>query len=316
MRNFNIQTEQSTSSWKTLYSELEYRTQMKTQKVSKFHIQNIYKPVDLKAHKGTQGHALLIGGSYGKIGAITLSSKAALHSGCGLATAYVPKCGCEILQTVIPEVMVLTDKSKWHLSKIKFNFEPNAIGIGPGMGQHAETQKAFRKFLKSCNTPLVIDADGINILSENPKWLPHLPPNTILTPHPKELERLIGAWESDHEMIEKATQFSLAHHCIIVAKGAPTRIIDGQDTYENTTGNQALATAGSGDVLTGIITGLLAQAYEPMHAATLGVYLHGLTADMALPHTGHESFIASDIIQLLGKAFLTLHSNRIEIGFK
>jgi len=289
---------------------------MKLQKITRSHIQKIYKPVDAKAHKGTQGHALLIGGSYGKMGSITLSSKAALHSGCGLVTAYIPKCGYGIVQTAIPEVMVVTDKNKKRLSKIKIGLEPHAIGIGPGIGKHPETQKAFHQFLKSSEIPIVIDADALNILSENPKWLTFLPLNAILTPHPKELERLIGPWESEPEMLEKISLFSITYNCIVVAKGAPTKIIDGENAYENTTGNQALATAGSGDVLTGIITSLLAQSYGPLHAATLGVYLHGLTADIALPHTGYESFVASDIISLLGKAFLSLKGNRNEIGFK
>lgn len=289
---------------------------MKPQKITKSHIQKIYKPVDPKAHKGTQGHALLIGGSYGKIGSVALSSKAALHSGCGLVTALIPGCGYEILQISVPEVMVITDKSSKHISKIKFDIAPHAIGIGPGIGKHPETQKAFHKFLKNCATPIVIDADALNILSGNPKWLTFLPSNAILTPHPKELERLIGAWESEGQMIEKTIAFSITYNCIVVMKGAPTQIIDGETVYENTTGNQALATAGSGDVLTGIITSLLAQSYEPIDAATLGVYLHGLTADIALPHTGHESFIASDIISLLGKAFLTLKGHHSEIGFK
>ncbi|SCY89865.1 NAD(P)H-hydrate dehydratase [Flavobacterium caeni] len=279
-------------------------------------IQKIYKPVAAQAHKGTQGHALLIGGSYGKIGAITLSSKAALHAGAGLVTAFIPKCGYPILQTANPEVMVITDKVQEHISCIEFTIIPNAIGIGPGIGQEQETQDALHQFLQTNKTPLVIDADALNILSQNKKWLELLPPQTILTPHPKELERLIGKTQSDEETIQKTITFSKEHQLIVVKKGAPTQIIDGDNVYENTTGNQALATAGSGDVLTGIITGLLAQTYTPLEAAQLGAYLHGLTADLALPHTGHESFVASNIIHFLGKAFLTLQGNRNEIGFK
>lgn len=289
---------------------------MNSQKITKSHLEKIYKPVAVQAHKGTQGHALLIGGSYGKMGSITLSAKAALHSGAGLVTAFIPKCGYEIIQTAVPEIMTLTDKNKNHVSKIKFELEPNAIGIGPGIGKHPDTQKALRKFLRSAATPLIIDADALNILSEHPKWLAFLQFNAILTPHPKELERLIGKWNSETERLEKTTAFSITYNCIIVSKGAPTQIIDGENVYENTTGNQALATAGSGDVLTGIITSLLAQSYEPIDATKLGVYLHGLTADIALPHTGHESFVASNIIHFLGKAFQTLQTNRNEIGFK
>ena len=265
-----------------------------------------YKPIVKFAHKGIQGHALLIGGSYGKIGAVVLSSKACLKTGCGLVTAFVPKCGYTIIQASNPEVMVLTDVQEKYISKIEFDFIPQAIGIGPGLGQEIETQKAFYEFIKTNKSALVIDADALNILSKNPEWLSLLPSKTIITPHLKELERLIGKWNSDTEKFEKAKVFSIQHQLIIVMKGAPTFIIDEKIIYKNTTGNQALATAGSGDVLTGMITSLLAQSYEPIDAALLGVYLHGLTADIALPETGYQSFIASDIISNIGKAFLTL----------
>jgi ADP-dependent NAD(P)H-hydrate dehydratase len=267
-----------------------------------------YKPIDKYTHKGIQGHALLIGGSYGKIGAVCLSSKAALKTGCGLVTAFTPKCGYEIVQISIPEVMVLTDVQEKFISNITFDIVPQAIGIGPGIGQEQATQKAFHEFLKSNKTPLVIDADALNILSQNKSWLSLLQPKTIITPHPKELERLIGKWNSESEKIEKTIAFSKQYHLIIVMKGAPTHIIDGDTIFENTTGNAALATAGSGDVLTGMITSLLAQSYEPINAAILGVYLHGLTADIALPGTGYQSFIASDVISNIGKAYLSLEN--------
>lgn len=265
-----------------------------------------YKPIDAHTHKGIQGHALLIGGSYGKIGAMVLSSKACLKTGCGLVTVFIPRCGYEILQTANPEVMVLTDVQEKYISKIHFDFTPNAIGIGPGIGQELETQNALHEFLTNDKTPLVIDADALNILSQNAAWLTFLPNKTILTPHPKELERLIGKWISNEEKFEKTVAFSKLHHLIIVMKGAPTFIIDGDAIYENTTGNAALATAGTGDVLTGMITSLIAQSYEPIDAAIIGVFLHGLTADIALPETGFQSFIASDVIANIGKAYLSL----------
>jgi ADP-dependent NAD(P)H-hydrate dehydratase len=267
-----------------------------------------YKPIDKHTHKGIQGHALLIGGSYGKIGAACLSSKAALKTGCGLVTAFIPKCGYEILQISIPEVMVLTDVQEKFISNITFDIVPQAIGIGPGIGQEHATQNAFYEFLKTNKTPLIIDADALNILSQNKSWLSLLAPKTILTPHPKELERLIGKWNSETEKVNMTKAFSKEFHLIIVMKGAPTRIINGDTIYENTTGNAALATAGSGDVLTGMITSLLAQSYEPIDAAILGVYLHGLTADIALPETGFQSFIASDVISNIGKAYLSLEN--------
>ncbi|PJJ08478.1 hydroxyethylthiazole kinase-like uncharacterized protein yjeF [Flavobacterium sp. 1] len=265
-----------------------------------------YKPIVKQTHKGLQGHALLIGGSYGKIGAVCLSSKAALKTGCGLVTAFVPQCGYQIVQIANPEVMVVTDVHEKHLSDIDFDLKPNAIGIGPGMGQKTATQNAFHDFLSNTSIPMVIDADALNILAQNPSWMALVPPRTILTPHPKELERLIGKWQLEEEMFQKTIAFSVVNQVIIVMKGAPTHIIDGETVYRNITGNAALATAGSGDVLTGMITSLLAQSYKPCDAAILGVYLHGLTADIALPETGYQSFIASDSIAHIGKAYLSL----------
>jgi ADP-dependent NAD(P)H-hydrate dehydratase len=279
---------------------------MNTIFITKSEILKRYKPIDSKAHKGTQGHALIIAGSYGKMGAAVLASMACLKSGCGLVTAFVPKCGYEILQISNPEVMTLTDVQEKFISIITFDIKPQSIAIGPGLGQETETQKAVLDFLKSNSVPLVIDADALNILSINKEWLALLQPKTILTPHPKELERLIGKWNSEEEKFSKTIAFSKQYNVVIVMKGAPTSIIDGDTVYQNTTGNAALATAGSGDVLTGIITGLLAQSYEPINAAILGVYLHGLTADIALPETGTQTFIASDIIKYLGKSFLSI----------
>ncbi|TDP00121.1 NAD(P)H-hydrate dehydratase [Flavobacterium sp. 245] len=274
--------------------------------ITKEEVLKIYKPVNPQTHKGIQGHAVIIGGSYGKIGAVVLASKSCLKSGCGLVTTFAPKCGYQILQISIPEVMVVTDENTNFITNIHLPLLPQAIGIGPGIGQELGTQKALFEFLRVNKSPLVLDADALNIISENLSWLELVPENTILTPHPKELERLIGKWNSEAEKFQKSVAFSEKYKVIIVMKGAPTHIINKSEIYENTTGNAALATAGSGDVLTGILTSLLAQGYEPKYAAKLGVFIHGLTADIALPETGYESFIASDIIDNLGKAFLEL----------
>lgn len=255
-------------------------------------------------HKGIQGHALIVGGSYGKIGSIVLASKACLKTGCGLVTAFIPKCGYEIIQISIPEVMVQTDDYLDHITNINLENNYQAIGIGMGMGQDADTQRAFHNFLKSNKTHLIIDADGINILSQNLEWLELLPKNTILTPHYKELERLIGKWESEEDKLYRVYQLSHKYNLIIVVKGAPTIVIYHHEIYENTTGNQALATAGSGDVLSGIITSLVAQSYNPLDAAILGVYLHGLTADIGAPKMSYQAFIASDIIENIGNAYI------------
>lgn len=276
--------------------------------ITKEEILKFYKPVNPLTHKGLQGHAVIIAGSYGKIGAAVLASKSCLKSGCGLVTTFIPKCGYQILQISIPEVMVITDENANAITNINFSLLPQATGIGPGIGKELSTQKALFEFLRINKSPLVLDADALNILAKNKSWLELVPENTILTPHPKELERLIGNWNSESEKFQKTIAFSEKYKVIIVMKGAPTFIINKNKIYENTTGNAALATAGSGDALTGIITGLLAQNYEPVQAAKLGVFLHGLTADIALPQTGYQSFTASDIIENLGRAFLTLEN--------
>lgn len=275
-------------------------------KITKEDILRFYQPIAKEAHKGIQGHVLIIGGSFGKIGSVCLSTKASLRSGCGLVTVYVPKCGYEILQIVVPEAMVMTDANDKIITSINSDFIPDAIGIGMGMGKELETQKAFYDFLKTNKCPLIVDADALNILSQNEDWLSLLPKKTILTPHKKELERLIGVWKTEEEKFKKTIQLSINYDIVIVVKGSPTLLVYKEAIYENATGNQALAKAGSGDVLAGIITSLVAQNYEPLNAAIFGVYLHGLTADLALPETGYESFISSDITNYLGKAFLSL----------
>lgn len=274
--------------------------------ITKEEILKLYKPIDSKAHKGTQGHALIIAGSYGKIGAAVLASKSCLKSGCGLVTTFTPKCGYQILQISIPEVMVVTDENVNFITNIHLPIIPQAVGIGPGIGKELGTQKALFEFLRINKAPLVLDADALNIISENISWLELVPEDTILTPHPKELERLIGKWNSESEKFQKTIAFSEKYKVIVIMKGAPTYIINRTSVYQNTTGNAALATAGSGDVLTGILTSLLAKGYEPKYASKFGVYLHGLTADLALPNFGYESFTASKIIKYLGKAFLEL----------
>lgn len=265
-----------------------------------------YRPIDQHTHKGIQGHALIIGGSYGKIGSVVLASKACLKTGCGLVTAFIPKCGYEIVQISIPEVMVSTDDCLSYITNINIENNFQAIGIGMGMGQELETQKAFHNFLKINTTPLIIDADGINTLSQNIEWLDLLPRNTILTPHLKELERLIGKWDSNLDKMNRVIQLSNKYNLVIVVKGSPTLVVFQNEIYENTTGNQALATAGSGDVLSGMITSLLAQSYSPIDAAIMGVFLHGLTADIGAPKSSYQAFIASDIIENIGNAYIEL----------
>ena len=269
----------------------------------------LLKPLGRFAHKGTEGHALIIGGSLGKIGSVCLASKAALKMGCGLVSAYLPKCGMPVIQSFLPEAMAVEDNHPEHISYIGYALLPDAIGIGIGMGQLPETEEAMHRFLQNNRTPLVIDADGLNILAQHKEWISLLPPETILTPHPKELSRLIGEWSDDFDKINKTRLFAIENDLIVVIKGAYSLIVDADNIYMNSTGTPALATAGSGDVLTGMITSLLAQGYKPTEAARVGVYLHGLTADLTQETIHPRSFTAGDIIGNIGKAYQYMEKN-------
>ena len=279
--------------------------------ITKNEIEEIYKPRLKFSHKGTFGHSLLIGGSFGKIGAVVLASKAALKMGSGLVSAYVPKCGYQIIQTAIPEVMTEVDNDK-EIQFFNYKTNPNIIGIGMGLGTSTKTINGFIKFLKTNTIPLVIDADGLNILSMNNDLLTMLPEDTVLTPHPKEFERLVGKWKNDYEKLEKLVAFSTKYHCIVVLKGANTTIAYQQKMYVNITGNAALATGGSGDILTGMITGLVAQGYKTLDAVLFAVYVHGRTADIAIQQNyTMETFVASDIFNFIAEAIKDIQSIKI-----
>jgi len=268
----------------------------------------LYKPRLKFSHKGTYGHALIVGGSHGKIGAVQLASNACLTSGAGLVTVFVPQCGYHSLQTALPEVMVLTDKEHDFITEVNMPFVPETVGVGVGIGTNEKTITAFKNLVKYFKEPMVVDADGLNILALQPKLLKVVPALSILTPHPKELERLIGAWKDDFEKLEKAKAFSTKHDIVLVIKGAHTITVYKDKGYVNTTGNPGMATAGSGDVLAGVLTGLLAQGYEPLHAAVFGVYLHGLAGDISASQKGYEALKASDIVGNLGEAYKQLLS--------
>ncbi len=257
------------------------------------------------SHKGTFGSALLIGGSFGKMGAITLASKAALRAGAGLVTALIPGCGYDILQTAVPETMCRTS-GRNVLEQINDWEKMSAIGIGPGMGTDFKTAAALAGFIDTCKDPVVVDADALNLLAKQPDLIAKLPKGSILTPHPKEFARLFGENTNTMIQLDHARIQAMRYNINIVLKGHHTAIITTEgECWYNMTGNAGMAKGGSGDVLTGIITGLLAQHYEPHEAAILGVYLHGLAGDLAAKELSQEALIASDIIDYLGKAFLT-----------
>lgn len=266
----------------------------------------LYKPRERFTHKGTYGHALIIGGSYGKIGSVCLTATAALRAGAGLVTIYAPKCGYDILQTSLPEAMVITDPHMEILTNIEYDLDPDVIGFGVGVGTKEETVQAFKDLLQKNKKPMVIDADGLNILSKNAELLDLLSQGTVLTPHPKELERLIGSWENDFDKLEKVKALATKHEVIIIIKGTYTFTITPEDIYINTTGNPGMATAGSGDVLTGIITAFIGQGYEPLRATVLGVYLHGKAGDLCAEQFSYEGVVAGDIARHTGAAIFDL----------
>lgn len=262
-------------------------------------IKDLLKKRPVYAHKNTFGHAYIVGGSYGMIGAPLLSSNAALRIGAGLVSNFLPRIGYSISQTFVPEVMSYSDVSKKYISKIKVPKHITAAGIGMGMQTKLKTQKAFKSFLNEIKVPLLLDADALNILSENKKWLSLIPPHTVLTPHEGEFKRLVGNWKNSFEKWQLLKEFSIKYNCITVLKGPYSVITNGSEIYINPIANSALATAGSGDVLSGIITGLLAQKTAPLKAAILGVYIHAKTAELYVKKHKSYSMIASDIIELL-----------------
>jgi hydroxyethylthiazole kinase-like uncharacterized protein yjeF len=264
-----------------------------------------YKKRSKFSHKGDFGHTLIIGGSYGKMGSVVLATKSAMKMGSGLVTAYIPKSGYQILQTSVPEAMVEVDDE--NLIRF-FNYKTQAtvIGLGIGLGTDETTSKGLISFLENNKLPIVIDADALNIIAENKKALHFLNENTILTPHPKELKGLIGDWKNDYEKLEMIRDFTIKYPSVLVVKGAHTMVVQNGNFYFNSSGNPALAKAGSGDVLTGMIAGLLAQTYKPIEAAILGVYLHGVTSDLYVILSPVETFTATEIINYIPSSLITL----------
>lgn len=269
-------------------------------------VKGILKKRKRFSHKGNYGNVLLIAGSYGMMGAAVLAARAALRTGSGLVTVHLPGFGYQIVQTAVPEALISMDESDLCFSSVPELDGFNAVGIGPGLGSGINTRRAFVDFLKKLKVPSVIDADGLNILSANKEWLHSLQPGTIMTPHPKEFERLAGESGTGYERNQLQLEFAQKYNVIVVLKGAYTSIaIPDGSCYFNSTGNAGMATAGSGDVLTGIILSLLGQGYIPEHAALVGVYLHGLAGDLAAKEGSEESVIAGDIVENIGKAYRT-----------
>ncbi|WP_106916315.1 NAD(P)H-hydrate dehydratase [Chryseobacterium aurantiacum] len=271
--------------------------------------ESVFKPRNDFAHKGNYGKALVVSGSYGKIGAAVLATKSALKTGVGLTFTLAPQCGYEIMQTSCPEAMFVKGGELWidH-----FDVEKNmTVGIGPGLGTHEETRKGLLGFLENYSPSLVLDADALNIISENEKNLSLIPEKSIITPHPKEFERLFGKTEDSFKRLKLAVKKAAELSIYIILKDHHTQIITpGGKVFYNINGNAGLAKGGSGDVLTGILTSLLAQRYSEEDTCILGVWLHGKAADLAAEKHSKESMLPTDVIDELGNVFAELNAGK------
>lgn len=259
-------------------------------------------------HKGTFGHALLIAGKYGMAGAAVLAAKASLRSGVGKVTVHTPHRNNDILQISVPEAILSHDADATCFTQPFDDLTKyQALGIGPGLGTSSSTALAVLEQVQMASIPLVVDADAINILATHPHALHLLPKGSILTPHPGEFQRLARRSNNHFTALSEAREMAATLGLYIVLKGRYTAICTPEGkTYFNTTGNPGMATAGSGDVLTGILTALLAQGYSPLHACIYGVWWHGLAGDLAAKELSEESVTASDIIRYLPQASLKI----------
>ena len=269
-------------------------------------VTQIYNPRREFSHKGTYGKTTIVAGSFGKIGAAALATKSALRSGSGITFILAPKCGYEILQTLCPEAMFVSG-GKNH--NITFDIaQDSTVGIGPGLGNKAETELAFLQFLKTYGKPLVIDTDALNIISKIQNGLNLIPENSIITPHPKEFERLFGKTENSFERLNFAVKIAQQLNIYIVLKDHHTQVVTpDQQVFYNITGNSGMAKGGSGDALLGIITSLLSQNYSPKASVLLGVWLHGKAGDFAAEKLSKEAMLPSDLVEEIGSVFKYLH---------
>ncbi len=275
--------------------------------VSPEKIASIHKTRKNFSHKGTYGHALLIAGNKGKMGAALLAARACLRSGVGLLTCNIPDALMSVIQTSVPEAMAVLREEKTTMDPF------STIGIGPGIGTGKDSEALLEQILLHYKKPVVIDADALNILGHHKDWLQRIPAGSVLSPHPKEFDRVFGDSANDFERLQKAMDISQTYPFVLILKGHYTLIAFNGKGIFNTTGNAGMATGGSGDVLTGILTGLLAQNYTGFDAAVLGVYLHGLAGDLALKQQSVESLLPSDIITHLGKAFQSISKKTKEV---
>lgn len=263
------------------------------------------------AHKGNFGHALLVAGSQGMAGASVLAARSALRSGVGMLTVHIPHCNNIIVQTAVPEAMTSIDSCVTHFSDEIDISRYSVVAVGPGLGQNEESEKALLKLIDNCEVPMVLDADALNILSRNPLYLQRLPQGSVITPHVGEFNRLFGKTNNSYIRLMASLAYAKSFGVTILLKGAHTVVTSPDGVhYFNTTGNPGMATAGSGDALTGVIAALLAQGYSAPDAARLGVYLHGLAGDMAASVVGEIALTASDIVEYIPAAWNKIYSDK------
>ncbi|KAA3625620.1 MAG: NAD(P)H-hydrate dehydratase [Flavobacterium sp.] len=286
--------------------EFLFSTEPLAQLTTKQEAQQFYKQRKKYSHKGDYGHVLVVGGSYGKMGAAILASKAAYRAGAGLVTAFIPKCGYEIIQTALPEVMAITDAYDHLISEVDDIPQVQAIAVGMGIGTNERTVNALKKLFSETNSAYVIDADAINCIALDKDLKNMIPPQSVLTPHPGELKRLIGEWTDDYDKLEKVKKFTSKYKCILLIKGANSIAVYKDKLYINTSGNPGMATGGSGDVLSGMIAGLMAQGYDPLLATVFATYLHGMAGNIVSQANSFEAVMAGDIVDHIGKAYLAL----------
>lgn len=297
--------------WKIIDIELDQAKIRSTQSrffwLEERNVKRVLKPRPLFANKRDFGSVLILAGSMGMMGAAVMCSRAAMRSGAGLVTVHSARCGLSIVQSSVCEVMFEPDKNERVISDMRLHHPHNAVGVGPGIGTYDDTINALEGLLKNVQCPLILDADALNCIAKRSSLLTLIPPMSILTPHRGEFDRLFGEHETDEERLLKAIEQAQYYNIIIVLKGHYTAVVrpDGK-VYFNSTGNPGMATAGSGDVLTGIITALVAQGYKPETASVIGVYLHGMAGDLAADDLGEYGMTASDIIDRLPLALKKL----------
>lgn len=266
------------------------------------YIASLIRPRDPKSHKGNHGHALLIAGNKGRMGAALLAARACLRTGVGLLTVNVPEGERLVMQASLPEAMLMLREEGGDLSKF------SSIGIGPALGLETQQMQLLENIFDVFHKPIVLDADALTLLAQHKSYWPVIPAGSVLTPHPAEFDRMFGSFASHYQRVQKAISISLEYPWIIVLKDHRTIIAFNGNVYTNSTGNAGLAKGGSGDVLTGMVLSFLTQGYEPADAACMAVFLHGLAADIAIGEQAMESLLASDVIENIGKAFRQIQS--------